>query len=68
MMRNRVLRESASSFALATPIAACSSSGATTAPDAGEPDAAGSYRIALRVTDAQGAVGDPAYLEIEVED
>lgn len=32
------------------------------------PDVVGSYQIALRVTDAQGAVSDPAYLEIQVEE
>jgi hypothetical protein len=57
------MRQSAFSFALATLIAACSGSGATNAPDV-----VGNYRIALRVTDAQGAVSDPAYLEIRVEE
>ena len=32
------------------------------------PDVAGTYRVALRVTDSQGAESDPAFLELEVEE
>jgi hypothetical protein len=45
------------------PLAGTSSAQATLTPDV-----AGIYRVALRVTDSQGAVSDPALLEIEVED
>jgi len=32
------------------------------------PDVAGTYRVALRVTDLQGTLSDPTFLEIEVEE
>ena len=50
-------------FELEWPPAGTSSAQATLTPDV-----AGIYRVALLVTDSQGAVSDPALLEIEVED
>jgi hypothetical protein len=63
-MRDRVTREPVFGLTCVMPIAACFSSQQATLT----PDVRGTYRIALRVTDSQGAVSDPALLEIEVEE
>lgn len=42
--------------------------GTSTAQATLTPDVAGIYRVAHRVTDSQGAVSDPALLEIQVEE
>ena len=41
--------------------------GATSEAASLTPDVAGTYRIALRVTDSEGAVSDPALLELKIE-